>query len=159
MWHGCPHAFKQYFRKEDAEGCLKVLAEWVLATLDPEDLDPASLARTLPRAEARLRDVLGLRVLERDIVGGKITTWLGKAALGARKIQRETPLSEDDLAFIKDAPSDPLELTGMLIDCKQPRWLLGWRDICRSTDERTVVATVFPRAGVGHTMASRLCGT
>jgi very-short-patch-repair endonuclease len=30
------------------------------------------------------------------------------------------------------------------------RWLLGWRDICRSTDERTVIASLLPRAGVGH---------
>ena len=30
-------------------------------------------------------------------------------------------------------------------------WLLGWRDIARSTDERTVIAGVFPRVGVGHT--------
>lgn len=29
-------------------------------------------------------------------------------------------------------------------------WLLGWRDICRSTDERTVIASVIPRVGVGH---------
>ena len=28
-------------------------------------------------------------------------------------------------------------------------WLLGWRDICRSTDERTVISTVIPRSGVG----------
>ena len=26
-------------------------------------------------------------------------------------------------------------------------WLLGWRDICRSTDERTVVSSVIPLAG------------
>ena len=30
-------------------------------------------------------------------------------------------------------------------------WLMGWRDICRSTDERTVISAAFPRAGVGHT--------
>ena len=30
-------------------------------------------------------------------------------------------------------------------------WLLGWRDICRSTDERTVIASVLPRVGVGDT--------
>jgi hypothetical protein len=29
-------------------------------------------------------------------------------------------------------------------------WLLGWRDVCRSTDERTVIASVIPRVGVGH---------
>jgi hypothetical protein len=28
-------------------------------------------------------------------------------------------------------------------------WLLGWRDICRSTDVRTVIASAFPRVGVG----------
>ena len=145
-----PSRLKQYFRKENAEGCLKVLAEWVLGTLNPGDLETASLARTLPIAEARLRDVLGERALQRDIVGARITTWLGKVAVGARKMQRETPLSEDDIAFIRDAPSDPLELAGMLIDRKQPRWLMGWRDICRSTDERTVIASVFPRMGVGN---------
>ena len=147
-----PARLKQYFRKENAEGCLKVLAEWVLGTLEPGELKHDRLARTAPIAEARLRDVLGGQALERDIVGAKIATWLGKAAAGARKMQRETPLGDDDLAFIKDAPSDPLELTGALIDRKQPRWLMGWRDICRSTDERTVIASVFPRVGVGHTL-------
>ncbi|MCK9464086.1 MAG: N-6 DNA methylase [Proteobacteria bacterium] len=29
-------------------------------------------------------------------------------------------------------------------------WLLGWRDICRSTDQRTVIAAVIRRAGVGN---------
>ncbi|MGK3119294.1 N-6 DNA methylase [Pseudomonas corrugata] len=31
-------------------------------------------------------------------------------------------------------------------------WLMGWRDICRATDERTVIASVVGRVGVGHTM-------
>jgi hypothetical protein len=31
-------------------------------------------------------------------------------------------------------------------------WLTGWRDIARATDERTVIATVFPRLGVGHVL-------
>jgi hypothetical protein len=29
-------------------------------------------------------------------------------------------------------------------------WLLGFRDICRATDERTVIAGVIPRVGVGN---------
>src|SRR2546430_16619471 len=28
-------------------------------------------------------------------------------------------------------------------------WLLGWRDIARGVDERTLIATVIPRVGVG----------
>jgi len=31
-------------------------------------------------------------------------------------------------------------------------WLMGWRDICRATDERTVIASVVPRVGVGSQM-------
>ena len=29
-------------------------------------------------------------------------------------------------------------------------WLLGWRDVCRSTDSRTVIASLVPYAAVGH---------
>ena len=36
------------------------------------------------------------------------------------------------------------------MDGRSPRWLMGWRDICRSTDERTVIASVVPRVGVGN---------
>jgi hypothetical protein len=28
--------------------------------------------------------------------------------------------------------------------------LLGWREVARNTDERTIIASVIPRAGVGH---------
>ncbi len=28
-------------------------------------------------------------------------------------------------------------------------WLIGWRDICRSTDQRTVISGVFPKAACG----------
>lgn len=31
-------------------------------------------------------------------------------------------------------------------------WLMGWRDICRATDERTVIASLIPYSGVGHTL-------
>ena len=29
-------------------------------------------------------------------------------------------------------------------------WLLGWRDVCRSADERTMICAVLPRTAVGH---------
>ncbi|MER6213692.1 DNA methyltransferase [Streptomyces sp. NPDC001674] len=31
-------------------------------------------------------------------------------------------------------------------------WLLGWRDVCRSTDERTAITGLFPRAAVGNNL-------
>ena len=33
-----------------------------------------------------------------------------------------------------------------------PKWLMGWRDICRATDERTVIASVLPAMGTGDTL-------
>jgi hypothetical protein len=32
------------------------------------------------------------------------------------------------------------------------RWMIGWRDICRSTDERTVIASAIPLSGCGDTL-------
>ncbi|MFH9083800.1 Eco57I restriction-modification methylase domain-containing protein [Streptomyces sp. NPDC017673] len=29
-------------------------------------------------------------------------------------------------------------------------WLLGWRDVCRATDERTAIPALLPRTAVGH---------
>ena len=40
-----------------------------------------------------------------------------------------------------------------------PGWLLGWRDICRNTDTRTVIASLMPRVGVGHTFPLVLPGS
>lgn len=37
------------------------------------------------------------------------------------------------------------------------RWLLGWRDICRNTDERTVIFGVIPETAVGHTCPLIIC--
>lgn len=36
-----------------------------------------------------------------------------------------------------------------LNDIWKYNWLLGWRDICRSTDERTVISSLIPRSAVG----------
>ena len=40
-----------------------------------------------------------------------------------------------------------------------PKWLMGWRDICRATDERTVIASVVPSVGVGNQMPLMLFGS
>jgi hypothetical protein len=57
------------------------------------------------------------------------------------------------------APAAPLQTADDLLALAEqwlqqscPPWLMGWRDICRATDERTVIASVLPLAGVGHTM-------
>lgn len=42
------------------------------------------------------------------------------------------------------------EVDDRLRDRWRRGWFLGWRDICRSTDERTVIASLIPRASVGN---------
>jgi hypothetical protein len=55
------------------------------------------------------------------------------------------------------APGAPLQTADDLLALAEqwlqqscPPWLMGWRDICRATDERTVIASVLPLAGVGN---------
>lgn len=46
---------------------------------------------------------------------------------------------------------DTAEVLARLRDHWDRGWLLGWRDICRSFDERTVIASIIPRAASGDT--------
>ena len=147
-----PERIKRFYRKAKPNGCLSVLVEWVLGTLDPADLNANNLARNADRASKRLIEVFGQQIMERNIIKPKISSWLGLVANGARKLQREYPLENNDLTFIKEGPSDPMELVSTLIKFKQPRWLTGWRNITNSTNERSVVGCVIPWGGSGNSL-------
>lgn len=75
------------------------------------------------------------------------------------------PLAEQQLLRLADEASNlPMPPAGLSseesaqrlaerwLEESCPKWLMGWRDICRATDERTVIASVLPAVGVGHTM-------
>jgi hypothetical protein len=68
---------------------------------------------------------------------------------------REVTLSEKQDANFEPIPRywvEKGELEARLSNKGWRRgWLVGWRDIARATDERTLIATVFPEYGVGHT--------
>jgi hypothetical protein len=42
------------------------------------------------------------------------------------------------------------EVAARLAGRTNRKWLLGWRDICRNSDQRTVIASVVPAAAVGN---------
>jgi hypothetical protein len=69
---------------------------------------------------------------------------------------QDARLADDELTALTEALRAALlantlrALLDFWMDQRSPRWLMGWRDICRSTDERTVIASVIPRAGVGN---------
>ena len=64
-------------------------------------------------------------------------------------------LSNDELAHLQalqtpDTTRLALEWLDAWMDRRSPRWLMGWRDITNATNERTVIASVVPRVGVGN---------
>lgn len=66
-------------------------------------------------------------------------------------------LSNDELAHLQALQTPgttrlALEWLGAWMDRRSPRWLMGWRNIARSTDERSFISTVMPRIAVGHSM-------
>lgn len=63
------------------------------------------------------------------------------------EVRKAPPLTPAELAWLEDA-SLP-EALHRLHDTRSPRWLMGWRDICRSTDVRTLISSPIPRSAVG----------
>jgi hypothetical protein len=49
-----------------------------------------------------------------------------------------------------DDEASALAFAEWLLEAASPRWLLGFRDITNAAAERTVIASVMPRAGVNH---------
>ncbi|WP_345907082.1 Eco57I restriction-modification methylase domain-containing protein [Sphaerochaeta sp. UBA5849] len=39
-----------------------------------------------------------------------------------------------------------------VMDQRSPKWLMGWRNITNTTNERTVISSIFPRSAVGHSI-------
>lgn len=75
-----------------------------------------------------------------------------KTLAAGAEMQREMPLATGDLTRIAEGPKDALALAEILIAAKQPRYLMGWRDITNNSAERTVVGGVFPKVGVGNNL-------
>jgi hypothetical protein len=141
-----PATLKRAYRDDDAMRCLKALAEWVVGYF-------LAVEGRTPREQELFR-VLGADQPWRTALGGVPDRFLRspKTVDSGKEIQRATPLNAEDLLFLQDGPEDAVALVKSMIDRKQPRWLMGWRDICRSTDERTVIASVFPLLGTGDTL-------
>lgn len=67
-------------------------------------------------------------------------------------MEEQYPLSESEAEAIQGCLMGDFGFwMETLIEERTPKWFLGWRDICRSTDERTVISGVVPRAGFGDT--------
>jgi hypothetical protein len=119
----------------------------------------AQKLRATQEAERRLSadyPACAVALREAEITRKKAVTEFAKWA----QQDSATQLDDEELATLKSfaakAPGEERDRAlhaelDVWMDRRSPRWLMGWRDICRSTDERTVIASVIPRVGVGHT--------
>lgn len=93
------------------------------------------------------------RYLKRIGLGATMLDTL-EAAVGRQHIgnlEERYPLTEADLELVmRHADDGVLKIAEALIQAKTPKWLIGFRDVCRSTDERTSIFSIMSRTGVGH---------
>jgi hypothetical protein len=75
----------------------------------------------------------------------------------ATTLARDFPLQLDELSPAAHV-ADWLDTAEELINERIPRWLICFRDICRSTDERTAIFSVLPQVGVGNNAPLALLG-
>jgi hypothetical protein len=136
---------KRAFREGSQSRCLKYLTEWLVGYF------LAVESRSM--REHELSHILGSEHAWKTALGVTPERFLlePKTISNGVQAQRETPLGKDDLWIIESGQGDTIAITNNLIKRRQPRWLIGWRDICRTTDERTLIAAVFPTYPMSHT--------
>jgi methylase of polypeptide subunit release factors len=142
-----PKAVRDAFRNQDAAALLAATAVWIEAghTLD--------LLGEMSATNAR-QCVIASGGCHFEALQPKQADWLSDKALAEA---RQCPaLTDSELAQIRSS-TDLQTALHHILDTRSPQWLMGWRDICRATDERTVIASVIPRAAVGHTMPLFYC--
>ncbi len=148
------------------------LAQWVVSELfhraagEPPALTgwtPAQAHPYIATTEVQLK--AGFPRLSEVLHGGGLTTKKALADFPKWAMQNAgARLADDEMVNLAEAlRADGLapalrSLLNDWMDSRSPHWLMGWRDVCRSTDERTVIASVVPRAGVGNNMPLMLFG-
>lgn len=123
-----PRSLSKAWIAEDAAEAQRVLKHWVHASIHPAAGFAAEDTLFAPRTTSGFTPDPKLDA----------------------EVRKAPPLAPAELAWLETAPLP--EALHRLHDTRSPRWLMGWRDITNATNERTVIASVLPRAGVGHTM-------
>jgi N-6 DNA Methylase len=148
-------------RRGSANGLETALSRWLAGELFQRELADADVTALNTQQLHRL-----VETVERHLGTSFATAWrlLREQGWTTRKglkdlplwgrVSAEAKLGSDDLNALESAltggQSAQVALLDVWLEERSPRWLMGWRDICRSTDERTVIASVVPRSAVGN---------
>jgi hypothetical protein len=142
------------------------LAQWVAGELFHAEAGPAPSAEgwTAQQAQRHIAPVeqqLRARFprLDTALRGEGLTTKKALADFPKWATQnRDARLDDAELAALAETlrVSTLAEALRSLLDGwmdrRSPSWLMGWRDITNATNERTVIASVVPRVGVGNNL-------
>lgn len=149
-----PNKLSRAWLDSDNEAMTLELSRWLAGELVRYELE-AGLPnlKSVQKVETHLKSYYrwAFQILATNNETGKKANTLWPKWAKANKVN---VLSETDLSILQGTRvnTDLKDLLNDWIDSRSPRWLMGWRDICRSTDARTVIASVVPRVGVGHKM-------
>lgn len=133
-----PKRVRDAFRDQDVDTLLSALAIWMESRRESDLLDG------MMTSTARLR-VIDLGGSRFESLPTEEKDWLNDKALD--EARDSPPLTDAEIAVIRNT-SNLTAATRQLLDERTPRWLMGWRDISKSQNERTVIATVTPRASI-----------
>lgn len=142
---------------------LLALAQWVAGELfhraarsmpGAEGWTPTQAQPFIAETEQRLKAYF--QQLSEALSGEGLTTKKALVEFPKWATQNcDARLGDAELASLAEAirasilPETLRKLLDSWMDRRSPRWLMGWRDICRSTDYRTLISSVIPRAAVG----------
>jgi hypothetical protein len=157
-------------RRASAGGLETALSRWLAGELFQRELADADLGALKTQQMHRLVDAV-----ERQLASGFTTAWRlireqgwntrkGLKELPVwRKVAAEAQLNDNDLAAIESSLASgqaaQIALLNDWLEERSPRWLMGWRDITKTQNERTVIASVLPIVGVGHKLPLFLLGS
>ena len=115
-----------------------------------------SLVQAVERQLAQEHPLLADALKGADIRGKEALPEFQKRALADDPAQG-LGLSDAELAELRALQANvtaglALNFLDGWMDRRSPRWLMGWRNIARSTDERSFISSVMPRVAVGHSM-------
>lgn len=133
-----PEALVKAYNKGEMETACELLGQWALG---------AALAQQHPAVDM---------LLERFAPASRKDLFAQRDTCAAEALQAASPLDAEELhgllpGVLNEDKDAALRWGQQLLRSRCPDYLLGWRDICRSTDERTVIAGVIPLAAVGDT--------
>lgn len=135
-----PRPVAKAWLANDDEALLVAFALWIDAARAKDVLAELSAQS----ARQRVIDAGGTRF---ENLSTKESDWRTAKALA--ECQDWLALTEEELDALQSGLSLS-EVAGVILDGRSPRWLMGWRDISRSGDVRTLISGVLPSVGVGH---------